>query len=82
MHGGVGSRTAVNNLGCLLGLGAGAVLFGGLSSDASRRAVLVQVAALVHGLLEGVALPAEDIITVGSSAAVSSSYVSEWNLSR
>jgi hypothetical protein len=48
--------------------GAGVVLLGGLGRETGGGAVLVEVAALVHGLLEAVALPAEDVVTVGSRA--------------
>ena len=44
--------------------GASVVLLGRLGSEAGRRAVLVEVAALVHCLLEAVALPAKDVVTV------------------
>lgn len=37
---------------------------------AGAGAVVVEVAALVHGPLEGVVLPAEDVVTVGSGATV------------
>lgn len=36
--------------------------------EAGSGAVVVEVAALVHGLLEGVILPAEDVVTVSSRA--------------
>jgi hypothetical protein len=62
--------TAINLLGCLLLDGAGIVLVGGLGSEAGSRAILVQVAVLVHGLLQGVTLPAEDVVTVSGSATV------------
>lgn len=62
--------TAVNILGSLLFLGAGAVLVGGLGVDAGGSAVGVESARadVVHGLLEGVAFPAEEVVTVGSRA--------------
>lgn len=62
--------TSINWLLGLLGLGAGVVCISRLGFEASRRAVSVQVAATVHGLLEGVAFPSEDVVTVGSSATV------------
>lgn len=65
-----GRLTSINWLLGLLRLDAGVVRISGLGFEASRRAVSVQVAATVHGLLEGVAFPTEDIVTVGSSATV------------
>ena len=62
--------TSVDLLGSLLLLLAGVVLGGLLGVEASGRAVSVQVAAGVHGLLQGVALPAEDVVTVSGSATV------------
>lgn len=64
--------TSINGLLGLLGLDAGVVLISSLCLEASRGAVPVQVAATVHGLLEGVAFPSEDVVTVGSSATVES----------
>ena len=61
--------TAINLLGSLLLLDACVVLVGGLGCDTGGGAVLVEVASLVHGLLERVALPAEDVITVSGSTA-------------
>lgn len=61
-------RTSVDLLRCLLLLGACAVLGVGLGGEAGLGAVLVEVAVVVHGLLERVALPAEDVITVGGGA--------------
>jgi len=60
--------TAVDGLGGLLGNGASVVLLGRLVVEAGSGAVVVEVAALVHGLLEGVVLPAEDVVTVSSRA--------------
>lgn len=65
-----GRLTSVNWLLGLLRLDAGVVCISGLGFQASRRAVPVQVAATVHGLLEGVAFPTEDVVSVGSSATV------------
>jgi hypothetical protein len=62
--------TAVDILGSLLGHGAGAVLRLGLGGDAGLGAVGVEVALVVHGLLERVALPAEDVVAVGGGATV------------
>lgn len=62
--------TSINRLLSLLRLDAGVVRISGLGFQASRRAVFVQVAATVHSLLEGVAFPTEDVVTVGSSATV------------
>lgn len=70
---GVGERarlTSIDWLLGLLGLGAGVVCVGGLGLEAGRGAVPVQVAATVHCLLEGVAFPPKDVVTVGSSASV------------
>lgn len=63
-------RTAINRLRSLLLESASVILSRSLGRQASRRAVLVEIAALVHGLLEGVTLPAEDVVTVGGSATV------------
>ena len=60
--------TVVDLLGSLLLVDASVILGGGLGGEAGGGAVLVEVAALVHGLLEGVALPAEDVVTVGGRA--------------
>lgn len=49
---------------------ASIILRRSLRSQASSRAVLVEVAALIHGLLEGIALPAKDVITVSGGATV------------
>ena len=49
-------------------LGASAVLLGGLDGQTSLGASLVEVAAVVHGQLQRVVLPAEDVITVGGGA--------------
>jgi len=77
--------TAIDILGSLLGLGAGAVLRLGLGGDAGLGAVGVEVALVVHGLLECVALPAEDVVAVGGSATVSTTLVLhvdiDWDLS-
>jgi len=50
--------------------GASVVLLGCLVGEAGGRAVSVEVAVLVHGLLERVGLPAEDVVTVGGGATV------------
>ena len=63
--------TSVDVFGGLLLLLAGVVLIGLLGVKASSRAVVVEVAAGVHGLLERVALPAEDVVTVGSRSTTS-----------
>jgi hypothetical protein len=57
--------TAIDRLGSLLLLLASVVLSGLLDSEASLGAGNVGVAVVVHGLLQGVALPAEDVVTVG-----------------
>lgn len=62
--------TSINWLLGLLRLDAGVVRISGLGFEASRRAVSVQVATTVHGLLERVAFPTEDVVAVGSSATV------------
>lgn len=56
--------TAINVLGCLLFLGAGAVLGIGLGGETCFGACVVEVAVVVHGLLEGVAFPTKDVVTV------------------
>lgn len=67
----VGSKlTSINRLLGLLRLDTGVVRISGLGFEASRRAVFVQVATTVHGLLEGVAFPSEDVVSMGSSATV------------
>lgn len=67
----MGSKlTSIDWLLGLLGLDACVVCISRLCLEASRGAVPVQVAATVHGLLEGVALPSEDIVTMGSRATV------------
>ena len=58
--------TAINGLWSHLGLGARIVDLRLLVVDTSLCAVLVEVAVVVHSLLEGVVLPAEDVVTVGS----------------
>ena len=60
--------TAVDGLGRLLLDGASVVLGGLLGCEAGRRAVAVEVAAVVHGPLESVTLPAEDVVTMGGRA--------------
>jgi len=62
--------TAVDVLGCLLLLVAGAVLCVGLDGETGLGAGLVEGAAVVHGLLERVALPSEDVVTVSGGATV------------
>lgn len=47
---------------------AGAVLSRGLDSKTGLGAGGVEVAVVIHTLLERVGLPAEDVVTVGSSA--------------
>lgn len=61
--------TSIDRLLRLLGLGAGVVFISGLGLEAGSGAVAVEVAAAVHGLLEGVAFPPEDVVTVGGSAS-------------
>ena len=61
--------TAINLLGSLLLLLARIVLRGLLDRKASLGARGVEVAVVVHGLLERVALPAEDVVTVCSGSA-------------
>lgn len=60
-----GELTAVDVLRGLLLLGARAVLGIGLGGEAGLGARFVEVAAAVHGLLEGVAFPAEHVVAVG-----------------
>ena len=62
--------TAIDVFGCLLLLGAGAVLSICLGGKTSLGAGSVEVATVVHGLLERVALPAEDVVTVGGGSTV------------
>lgn len=57
--------TAVNLLGCLLLLLAGVVLGRLLDGETGFGAGDVEIALVVHSLLERVSLPAEDVITVG-----------------
>ena len=57
--------TSVDILLGLLRLRASAVLVGGLNSKASLGAGYIQVATVVHGLLERVTLPAEHVVTMG-----------------
>jgi hypothetical protein len=61
----VARLTAVDGLGRLLLDGASVVLRGLLGGEAGRRAVAVEVAAVVHGPLESVTHPAEDVVTMG-----------------
>lgn len=61
-------RTAIDRLLGHLLLGASVVLGRLLGMESGSRAVSVQVAAVVHGLLEGVGLPAEDVVAVGGGA--------------
>jgi len=56
--------TAVNILWSLLLLLASIVLRGLLNSKTSLGAGGVEIAVVVHGLLEGVAFPTEDVVTV------------------
>lgn len=65
---GHGLEPAVDLLGGLLLDLAGVVLLGGLVGEASGGAVAVEVALLVHGFLQGVALPAEEVVTMVSIA--------------
>jgi hypothetical protein len=67
---GRGTLTAVDVLGCLLLLGARAVLGVGLGGETGLGAGGVEVAVVVHGLLERVAFPAEDVVAVRGSPAV------------
>lgn len=60
--------TAINVLGGLLLLLASAVLRGCLDSETGLGAGGVKVAVVVHGLLERVAFPAEDVVTVSGRA--------------
>ena len=62
--------TAVDGLGGLLLDSACVVLLRRLISETSSRAIAVEVAAVVHGPLQDVALPAEEIVTVGSRTSV------------
>lgn len=62
--------TSVDRLGSVLGNRAGVVDLGRLVVDSSSRAVMVEVASVVHGPLEGVVLPAENVVTVGSGATL------------
>ncbi len=48
----------------MLLLGAGAVLGVGLGGETCLGACGVEVAVVVHGLLEGVAFPAKDVVAV------------------
>ena len=57
--------TAINGLRSHLGLGARIVDFWLLGVDTSLSTVDVEIAVVVHSLLEGVVLPAEDVVTVG-----------------
>jgi hypothetical protein len=61
--------TAIDLLGSLLLLLASTVLSGLLNSKTSLGACKVGVAVVVHGLLQGVAFPAENIVAVGGGAA-------------
>lgn len=71
--------TAVDVLGGLLLLGAGAVLGIGLGGEASLGACVVEVAAVIHGLLERVAFPAEDVVTMsGGTTDTALAYAKRW----
>ena len=48
--------------------GASVVLLRSLGSEASSRAVVVEIAAAVHGPLESIALPPKDVVTMGGGA--------------
>lgn len=52
----------------MLGLLAGVVLGGLLDGETGLGASDVEIALVVHGLLERIALPAENVITVSSSS--------------
>jgi len=56
---------SINRLWCLLFDGTCIVLGGFLGGETCFRAIYVEVAAVVHGLLETVALPSENVITMG-----------------
>ena len=58
---------------------AGAVGGLGLRRDASSRAVGVEVALVVHGLLKGVTFPAEYVVTVGGGTSAHENQLS-YNL--
>ena len=68
--GGRGKLTAVDRLGRLLRLGAGAVDLGLLRVQAGARAVAVKVAVVVHGPLQAVVLPTEQVVAVRRRAAM------------
>lgn len=57
--------TSVDILLGLLLLCAGAVLVGSINGKTSLGAGCVQVATIVHGLLERVTLPAEHVVAMG-----------------
>jgi hypothetical protein len=65
-----GKLTAVDVFGGLLLLCAGAVLGVGLCGETGFGAGSVEVAAVVHGFLEGVAFPAEDVVSVSGGTTV------------
>jgi hypothetical protein len=60
--------TSVDSLNGLLLLGACVVLSGLLGLESGLGAVDIEVAVVVHSLLERVSLPAEDVVTVSSRA--------------
>ena len=62
--------TAINILGSLLLLLASIVLRGLLDGETSLGASGVEVAIVVHGLLQGVGFPTEDVVTVLTKAGV------------
>lgn len=64
------SLTAIDRLLGLLRLSAGIVRSSCLGLEASLGAVGVEVAVVVHGELQGVALPAEDVVTVGGRTSI------------
>lgn len=72
LHGQAGEKrlTSVDGLWRLLLDLACAVLGRRLGVDAGLGAVRVEVAAVVHGLLERVALPPEHVVSVGGGASV------------
>jgi hypothetical protein len=60
----------------LLLLLAGVVLSGLLGSEAGLGASSIEVAVVVHGLLERVLLPPEEVVTVSSRATgISGQYI-------
>jgi hypothetical protein len=60
--------TAIDFLGCLLLLLASIVLSGLLNGETGLGTSGVEVAVIIHGLLQTIALPSEDVVTMGGSA--------------